>query len=85
MGLLRVFRHVATSRIAQVDLGLFDHKHKGWGANQAKACNAWPVKSSAPFCSLMEHEGAVISMDQIPTLEVLYRRVGEGSGAPVRH
>ena len=26
---------------------------------------------------LMEHEGAVVSMDQLPTLEVLYRRVGE--------
>ena len=25
----------------------------------------------------MEHEGAVVSMDQLPTLEVLYRRVGE--------
>ena len=26
---------------------------------------------------LMEHEGSVMTMDQIPTLEVLYRRVGE--------
>jgi len=25
----------------------------------------------------MEHEGCVMSMDQLPTLEVLYRRVGE--------
>jgi glucosyl-3-phosphoglycerate synthase len=26
---------------------------------------------------LMEHEGCVMSMEQLPTLEVLYRRVGE--------
>ena len=37
--------------------------------------------ASEIFCtvlrSLMEHEGCVMSMDQLPTLEVLYRRVGE--------
>ena len=79
MGLLsEVFRHVATSRIAQVDLGLFDHKHKGLGSkpNEGLQRMAGEIFGTV-LRSLMEHEGSVISMDQIPTLEVLYRRVGE--------
>ena len=79
MGLLsEVFRHVAPSRIAQVDLGLFDHKHKGLGSkpNEGLQRMAGEIFGTV-LRSLMEHEGSVISMDQIPTLEVLYRRVGE--------
>ena len=79
MGLLsEVFRHVATSRIAQVDLGLFDHKHKGLGSKPSEGLQRMAGEIFGTVLrSLMEHEGAVISMDQIPTLEVLYRRVGE--------
>ena len=79
MGLLsEVYRHVAPSRITQVDLGLFDHKHKSLGDKPDKGLQRM---ASEIFCtvlrSLMEHEGCVMSMDQLPTLEVLYRRVGE--------
>ena len=79
MGLLsEVYRHVAPSRIAQVDLGLFDHKHKSLGQRPNEGLQRM---ASEIFCtvlrSLMEHEGCVVSMDQLPTLEVLYRRVGE--------
>nr|AAG45169.1 unknown [Synechococcus sp. WH 7803] len=79
MGLLsEVYRHVAPSRIAQVDLGLFDHKHKSLGQQPNEGLQRM---ASEIFCtvlrSLMEHEGSVVSMDQLPTLEVLYRRVGE--------
>ena len=79
MGLLsEVYRHVAPSRITQVDLGLFDHKHKGLGQKPNEGLQRM---ASEIFCtvlrSLMEHEGCVVSMDQLPTLEVLYRRVGE--------
>ena len=79
MGLLsEVYRHVAPSRITQVDLGLFDHKHKALGQRPDEGLQRM---ASEIFCtvvrSLMEHEGCVVSMDQLPTLEVLYRRVGE--------
>ena len=79
VGLLsEVYRHVAPSRIAQVDLGLFDHKHKGLGSkpNEGLQRMAGEIFGTV-LRGLMEHEGAVVSMDQLPTLEVLYRRVGE--------
>ena len=79
VGLLsEVYRHVASSRIAQVDLGLFDHKHKNLGNKPSEGLQRM---AGEIFCtvlrSLMEHEGCVVSTDQLPTLEVLYRRVGE--------
>jgi glucosyl-3-phosphoglycerate synthase len=79
VGLLsEVYRHVAPSRIAQVDLGLFDHKHKGLGIqpNEGLQRMAGEILGTV-MRGLMEHEGCVMSMDQLPTLEVLYRRVGE--------
>ena len=79
VGLLsEVYRHVASSRIAQVDLGLFDHKHKGLGAqpNEGLQRMAGEILGTV-LRGLMEHEGCVMSLDQLPTLEVLYRRVGE--------
>ena len=79
VGLLsEVYRHVATSRIAQVDLGLFDHKHKTLGAqpNEGLQRMAGEIFGTV-LRSLMEHEGCIVSNDHLPTLEVLYRRVGE--------
>jgi len=79
VGLLsEVYRHVASSRIAQVDLGLFDHKHKSLGQkpNEGLQRMAGEIFGTV-LRGLMEHEGTVMSMDQLPTLEVLYRRVGE--------
>lgn len=79
VGLLsEVYRHVASSRIAQVDLGLFDHKHKGLGSTPSEGLQRMAGEIFGTVLrGLMEHEGAVVSMDQLPTLEVLYRRVGE--------
>ncbi len=79
VGLLsEVYRHVASSRIAQVDLGLFDHKHKDLGTTPSEGLQRM---AGEIFCTvlrgLMEHEGCTVSMDHLPTLEVLYRRVGE--------
>ncbi len=79
VGLLsEVYRHVASSRIAQVDLGLFDHKHKSLGQkpNEGLQRMAGEIFGTV-LRGLMEHEGTVMSMDQLPSLEVLYRRVGE--------
>ena len=79
VGLLsEVFRHVAPSRIAQVDLGLFDHKHKELGSKPSEGLQRMAGEIFGTVLrGLMEHEGSVMTMDQIPTLEVLYRRVGE--------
>ena len=79
VGLLsEVYRHVAPSRIAQVDLGLFDHKHKELGKSPTEGLQRM---AGEIFCTilrgLMEHEGCVVSMDHLQTLEVLYRRIGE--------
>ena len=79
VGLLsEVYRHVASSRIAQVDLGLFDHKHKELGQAPTEGLQRM---AGEIFCTvlrgLMEHEGCVVSMDHLQTLEVLYRRIGE--------
>ena len=79
VGLLsEVYRHVASSRIAQVDLGLFDHKHKTLGTKPTEGLQRMAGEIFGTVLrGLMEHEGCVMSMDQLPTLEVLYRRVGE--------
>ena len=79
VGLLsEVYRHVASSRIAQVDLGLFDHKHKELGSKPSEGLQRMAGEIFGTVLrGLMEHEGCVMSMDQLPTLEVLYRRVGE--------
>ena len=79
VGLLsEVYRHVASSRIAQVDLGLFDHKHKELGQQPSEGLQRMAGEIFGTVLrGLMEHEGCVMSMDQLPTLEVLYRRVGE--------
>jgi glucosyl-3-phosphoglycerate synthase len=79
IGLLsEVYRHVAPRRIAQVDLGLFDHKHKTLGNAPSEGLQRMAGEIFATVLrGLMEHEGRMLSPDQIPTLEVLFRRVGE--------
>ena len=79
IGLLsEVYRHVASSRIAQVDLGLFDHKHKALGDRPSEGLQRMASEIFGTVLrGLMEHEGSIVSKDQLPTLEVLYRRVGE--------
>ncbi|MEB3176840.1 MAG: glycosyl transferase [Synechococcus sp.] len=79
IGLLsEVYRHVALSRIAQVDLGLFDHKHKELGATPGEGLQRMCGEILATVLrGLMEHEGVALSAAQIPVMEVLYRRMGE--------
>jgi len=61
-----------------VDLGLFDHKHKELGQQPSEGLQRMAGEIFGTVLrGLMEHEGCVMSMDQLPTLEVLYRRVGE--------
>ena len=79
IGLLsEVHRHVALSRIAQVDLGLFDHKHKTLGESPREGLQRMCSEILASVLrGLMEHQGTTISAEQVATLEVLFRRVGE--------
>ena len=79
IGLLsEVYRNVRTSRIAQVDLGVFDHKHKEIGSSPKeglmKMCSE--ILSSV-LRGLMEHQGQTLSNSQISTLEVLYKKIGD--------
>ena len=76
--LSEVYRHVRTSRIAQVDLGVFDHKHKEIGASSQEGLQRMCAEIlSTVLRGLMEHQSNTLNESQISTLEVLYSRVGE--------
>ena len=63
VGLLsEVYRQVAISRIAQVDLGLFDHKHKELGNTPKEGLQRMCGEIlSTVLRGLMEHEGVALA------------------------
>lgn len=79
MGLLaEVYRNVAPKRIAQVDLGYFDHKHKALGES--------PTEGLQKMCSeillsilrtLTETESVVLSEAHQMSLRIKFRRVAQ--------
>jgi glucosyl-3-phosphoglycerate synthase len=76
VGLLaEVYRSVAQKRIAQVDLGVFEHKHQSLGgspnAGLQKMCR--DILQSV-LRTLTETEPVVFTMDHIHALRVKYRR-----------
>ncbi|MGF1495207.1 MAG: glucosyl-3-phosphoglycerate synthase [Elainellaceae cyanobacterium] len=76
IGLLaEVYRNVAEKRIAQVDLGIFEHKHQPLGASPSeglqKMCR--DVLRSV-LRTLTETEPVILSMDHIHALRVKFRR-----------
>ncbi len=76
VGLLsEVYRNVAQKRIAQVDLGFFDHKHQPLGKTSdeglQKMCR--DILRSI-LRTLTETEPVVVSMDLINALRVKFRR-----------
>tara|TARA_Y100001978_G_C23689603_1_gene433935 strand:- start:1402 stop:2598 length:1197 start_codon:yes stop_codon:yes gene_type:complete len=79
IGLLsEVYRNVRTSKIAQVDLGLFDHKHKSIGNSKKEGLQRMCTEIlSSVLRGLMEHQAQTLTSTQLSTLEVLYKRVGE--------
>jgi glucosyl-3-phosphoglycerate synthase len=79
IGLLsEVYRQVAISRIAQVDLGLFDHKHKQVGSSPEEGLQRMCREILASLLrGLMEHEARALDLPQLTTLEVMYRRIAE--------
>ena len=79
IGLLsEVYKNVRLSRIAQVDLGVFDHKHKEVGQNPKEGLQRMCMEIlSNVLRALMEHQAQTLTNSQISTLEVLYKRVGQ--------
>ncbi len=79
IGLLsEVYKNVRISRIAQVDLGIFDHKHKEIGTKASEGLQKMCTEIlSSVLRGLMEHQAETLSSSQLANLEVLYRRVGE--------
>ena len=73
--LAEVYRNVAEKRIAQVDLGIFDHKHQSLGESSQhglqKMCR--DILQSV-LRTLTETERVIISMDHIRALRVKFRR-----------
>ena len=79
IGLLsEVYKNVRISRIAQVDLGIFDHKHKEIGSKPNEGLQKMSTEIlSSVLRGLMEHEARTLTSSQLANLEVLYRRAGE--------
>lgn len=76
VGLLaEVYRNVAPKRIAQVDLGIFDHKHQdvGQSANQGLQKMCRDIFQSL-LRTLTETEQVEIGPDQLRSLRIKFRR-----------
>ncbi len=76
IGLLaEVYRNVARKRIAQIDLGVFEHKHQSLGTSSSeglqKMCR--DILQSV-LRTLAETEAVVLSMEHIHALRVKFRR-----------
>jgi len=73
--LAEVYRNVAEKRVAQVDLGVFDHKHQAVGETSdsglQKMCR--DILSSV-LRTLTETEQVVVTEDRIRALRVKFRR-----------
>ena len=73
--LAEVYRNVAEKRVAQVDLGVFDHKHQSLGQSTGeglqKMCR--DILQSV-LRTLTETERVVVTMDTIRALRVKFRR-----------
>ncbi|MEM6253711.1 MAG: glucosyl-3-phosphoglycerate synthase [Cyanobacteria bacterium P01_D01_bin.156] len=76
VGLLaEVYRNVALKRIAQVDLGMFDHKHQdvGQSTDQGLQKMCRDIFQSL-LGTLTETEQVVIGSDQLRSLRIKFRR-----------
>lgn len=76
VGLLaEVYRNVALKRVAQIDLGIFEHKHQTLGSSTSsglqKMCR--DILQSV-FRTLTETEQVVLGPDHIRALRIKYRR-----------
>ncbi|WP_099239432.1 glucosyl-3-phosphoglycerate synthase [Synechococcus sp. BDU 130192] len=79
VGLLaEVYRNVAPKRVAQVDLGFFDHKHKAVGNNPQEGLQKMCTEIlSSILRTLTETESIVFSEGHQIALQVKFRRVAQ--------
>ncbi|OKH18114.1 hypothetical protein [[Limnothrix rosea] IAM M-220] len=79
VGLLaEVYRNAAPKRIAQVDLGFFDHKHKAVGDNPTEGLQKMCTEIlSSILRTLTESESVVFSKGHQTALQVKFRRVAQ--------
>lgn len=79
VGLLaEVYRNVAHKRVAQIDLGTFDHKHQSLGNSPDDGLQKMCRDILASLLrTLTEMEQVVISIDHIHTLRVKFRRIAQ--------
>ncbi len=79
IGLLsEVYRKVQMSQIAQVDLGLFDHKHQSIGNSSNQGLQRMCSEIFTTILrGLMENQSQLLTTSQLSTLEVLYTQIGE--------
>jgi len=79
VGLLaEVYRNAAPKRIAQVDLGFFDHKHKEVGSNPKQGLQKMCTEILASILrTLTETESIVFSEGHQMALQVKFRRVAQ--------
>jgi glucosyl-3-phosphoglycerate synthase len=79
MGLLaEVYRNASPKRIAQVDLGLYSHKHKSVGAKPSEGL----LRMTGDICTtvlrtLTEHEATEVSEATLLALRVMYTRIAQ--------
>lgn len=79
MGLLaEVYRNVAPKRVSQVDLGYFDHKHKGIGSSPGEGLQKMCAEI---FCSILrtltETESVIFSQAHCLSLQIKFRRIAQ--------
>lgn len=79
VGLLaEVYRNVAAKRISQVDLGFFDHKHKGIGESPSQGLQKMCTDILGSILrNLTETEQVILTNSHQLAIQVKYRRVAQ--------
>ncbi len=79
VGLLsEVYKNISVNHIAQVDLGVFDHKHKIIGSSPNEGLQKMCQEVLASILrGLMENQAETLNEEKLSSLEVHYRRIGE--------
>lgn len=70
-----VYRNASPKRVCQVDLGLYNHKHKDVGRDRSEGLQRMAFDVATTVLRLLAaHEGARVGEEMLTTLQVAYRR-----------
>ena len=70
-----VYRNASPKRVCQVDLGLYNHKHKGVGKDKSEGLQRMAFDVASTVLRLLAaHEGTRVGEEMLTTLQVAYRR-----------